>query len=186
MKDKIICFLVFIVGLIIVCNIVVGKEGLGGEESVIVPDTEPVITPMPGPIPVEPIPVDPVDPIPVEPVEPIPVEPVDPEPEPIEPEPVEPSPGHGGGHRPGHGGGHRPGHGGGHRPGPGHRPRRNTFWGFYRSLWPFRRPYYPVNNKVIEITDNYEYPNSTLYWLLFIMVCIILVLYADHKKFNLK
>tara|TARA_B110001469_G_scaffold126255_1_gene143462 strand:+ start:544 stop:1074 length:531 start_codon:yes stop_codon:yes gene_type:complete len=174
MKDKIICFLVFIVGLIIVCNIVVGKEGLGGEESVIVPDTEPVITPMPGPIPVEPIPVDPVEPIPVEPVEPIPVEPIEPEPEPIEPEPVEPSPGHGGGHR--------PGHGGGHRPGPGHRPRRNTFWGFYRSLWPFRRPYYPVNNKVIEITDNYEYPNSTLYWLLFIMVCIILVLYADHKN----
>jgi hypothetical protein len=165
MKDKIICFLVFIVGLIIVCNIVVGKEGLGGEESIIVPDTEPVITPMP-----EPIPVEPVEPIPVEP---IPVEPV---------EPVEPSPGHGGGHRPGHGGGHRPGHGGGHRPGPGHRPRRNTFWGFYRSWWPFRRPYYPVNNKVIEITDNYEYPNSTLYWLLFIMVCIILVLYADHKN----
>ena len=159
MKNKIICFLVFIVGLIIVCNIFDGKEGLGEEESIIIPDTEPVITPMPEPTPVEP--VEPVDP--VEPVEPV--------------EPGHGGGGGGGGHRPGH----RPGHGGGHRPGPGHRPRRNTFWGFYRSWWPFRS-YYPVDNKVIEITDNYEYPNSTLYWLLFIMVCIVLVLYADHKK----
>ena len=65
MKNKVICFLVFIVGLIIVCTIFDGKEGLGEEESIIIPDTEPVITPMPEPTPIEPIPVEP---IPVEPM----------------------------------------------------------------------------------------------------------------------